>query len=117
MIVAVCEALGITTRISASTDYDDAPGLSQKLLAICQSAGATEYVSGPTARDYLDVELMTTAGVPVTWFDYSGYEEYPQPHGDFTHHVSIVDVLACAGDDGRRLFRARSRQPDALELA
>jgi WbqC-like protein family len=103
----VCEMLGIETMISWSRDYEyEQTDPSERLLAICLGAGASQYVSGPAARDYLDVGIFERAGVSVSWFDYSGYPEYRQPHGAFIHHVSVVDLLCCAGISSRGLLKS-----------
>lgn len=65
-------------------------------------AGATEYLSGPAARSYLDENLFADAGVAVRWFDYPAYPEYPQQWGDFVHGVTVLDVLFNCGPDARR---------------
>jgi hypothetical protein len=101
----VRDMLGIGTPISWSTDYESGGGRSQRLLDICLATGATEYVSGPLARDYLDVGMFQRAGVRVAWFDYSGYPAYPQLHGAFEHGVSVLDLLFCAGEDSRRFLK------------
>jgi WbqC-like protein family len=68
-------------------------------------------VSGPLARNYLDVELFERADVEVVWFDYSGYAPYAQPHGPFEHHLSVVDLLFCEGDDSRRFLKTTAVEP------
>lgn len=103
----LCSGLEITTKITWSSDYPSPASLSQRLLDICQGSGATEYVSGPRARAYLDVGLFEQAGIEVSWFDYSGYPEYRQLHGPFTHRVSIVDLLFCEGNRSRQFLKAR----------
>ena len=50
----IADLLGITTRLSWSMDYELPHGRVERLIALCKQAGATTYVSGPTARDYLD---------------------------------------------------------------
>jgi hypothetical protein len=44
-------------------------------------------------------------GIQVSWFDYSGYPEYPQLWGDFTHHVTILDLLFNCGKEAHRHMR------------
>jgi hypothetical protein len=80
-------------------DYPQREGKSDRLLSICQAAGATEYLSGPAARDYMDVELFEANGVSVTFADYTGYPEYPQLHGPFEHAVSALDLLFNTGPE------------------
>lgn len=98
LIAMVCEILGITTVIRSSSDFDlQADEPTARLLEICQKAGATDYLSGPAAKAYLDESPFQQAGVQVRWMDYAGYPEYPQLHGPFEHAVSIVDLLWMTG--------------------
>ena len=71
----------------------------------CHAAGAATYLSGPSAREYLDVERFEQAGICVRWADYSGYPEYPQPFGPFEPAVGIVDLLLNTGGDARSYLK------------
>lgn len=102
---AICAYLGITTTIKNSWDYPSEEGKSERLASLCLAAGAQEYVSGPAARDYLDQALFQAHKIKVTWFDYEGYAEYPQLNGDFTHGVSILDLLFNCGPSARNYLR------------
>jgi len=97
LIEQICRYVGIDTQISNSWDHSYSGERSERLVQLCQSCGATHYISGPAARDYLDVALFEAQGITVQWFDYGGYREYPQPWGEFTHQVSIVDLLFNCG--------------------
>jgi hypothetical protein len=110
----ICGLLGITTKISWSMDYTLVDGKTERLVDLCQQAGATEYISGPAARDYIDEKLFTRAGLRLSWMDYSGYAEYPQQFGSFEHKVSIIDLLFNAGPDATRYMKTFS---DSLSLA
>jgi hypothetical protein len=99
LITAMCTAFGITTRISWSSDYRPAEGRNQRLVDLCVKTGATEYLSGPSAREYLDEQAFAAAGVTVQFADYSGYPMYPQPYPPFEHAVSALDLLFCTGPD------------------
>ena len=96
-IQAICGALGVVTPITWSTDYDAHPGRNERLIDLCRQSGATEYLSGPSAAGYIDVDAFARAGVRVLFADYSGYPEYPQPYPPFEHAVSIIDLLFCTG--------------------
>jgi hypothetical protein len=113
-IAAICSRLGIGTRLSQSTAYPTRGERSERLLDICLAAGADEYVSGPGARDYLDVRLFEAAGVRVSWADYSGYREYAQLTGAFEHRVSVVDLLFNTGPSAREYLKAPRTERDAL---
>lgn len=98
-IRGICALLGISTTITRSTDYALAGDRNERLVSLCRQSGATGYVSGPAARAYLDEAMFADAGIRVSWADYSGYPEYPQPHPPFDHGVSIIDLIACMGED------------------
>jgi WbqC-like protein family len=105
-IEGICALLGIETTLSWSTDYDVEGTRTDRLVALCQAAGATEYLSGPRARTYLDEEQFAEAGIRLTYFDYGGYPEYAQLHPPFDHAVSIIDLLVSTGPDARRYLKS-----------
>lgn len=92
-INGLCELLGITTPIRSSGEFDLAEDKTERLVSLCIHVGATEYVSGPAARAYLDASAFSSHNIDVSWFDYNGYPEYEQKHGTFCHNVSVLDVL------------------------
>lgn len=104
-IEAVCSYLGIPTKLSNSWDYVMIDGRTERLADLCAQAGGTEYVSGPAAKDYIEEVVFAERGIKLTWFDYAGYPEYPQLWGEFTHGVSILDLLFSCGKDAHRYMR------------
>ena len=105
LIGAICGYLGVRTRISNSWDYALLDGKSERLADLCRQAGANEYVSGPSARGYLDESVFAEQGISVEWVDYSGYPEYSQLWGPFVHEVSILDLLFNAGREAPRYMK------------
>jgi hypothetical protein len=99
---AVCAILGIKTKITWSMDYTMRDGKTERLVSLCRQAGATTYVSGPSARGYIDPDLFREAGIDLVFFDYAGYREYEQPYPPFDHHVSILDLLFSTGPLARQ---------------
>ncbi len=105
-IAAIARFLHIRTPITNSVDYPsrkDSP--TRRLVDICLQAGATHYVSGPTARSYLHEPSFQAAGLTVEWFDYEGYPTYPQLWGDFEHRVSVIDLLFNCGPQAANCLR------------
>ena len=102
---AIGQFLGIATPITHVWDYPVTQGQTERLVALCKAAGASCYVSGPSAKAYLDTAQFDEAGIQVEWFDYSGYPEYQQLWGDFTHHVSILDLLFNTGSQARAFMK------------
>jgi hypothetical protein len=105
LIEAVCVYLGITTKISNSWDYQLIEGKTERLVDLCVQAGGTEYISGPAARDYIEEPIFTAHGIKLSWLDYAGYPEYPQLWGEFTHGVTILDLLFNCGKGAHRYMR------------
>ncbi len=117
LLEAVCEQLGITTRMTWSSDHGVEPGdPSERLAALVHAVGGQEYVSGPAARAYLRFEPFEQRGISVRFVDYGGYPEYPQIHGPFEHRVSILDLLLNVGDATPRYMKSFDN-PSALAWA
>lgn len=105
LIELVCNYLQIRTKISNSWDYRLIDGKSERLADLCAQAAGTEYVSGPSAKDYIDERVFASRGIEVGWFDNAGYQEYPQLWGEFTHHVTILDLLFNCGRTAPRFMK------------
>lgn len=107
-LTLVMRWLGIETKLTSSTDYPAPDERTERLVSICQMTGATEYVSGPAAKEYLDEELFARAGIVVRWFNYEGYPEYPQLYGPFEHRVTVLDLVLNTGPDAVRYLERKS---------
>jgi WbqC-like protein family len=105
-LAAICQILGIQTKISWSKDYDLVDGKTERLIALCKQAGGTEYLSGPAAKDYIDESLFESQGIRLSYMDYSGYPEYRQLHPPFEQGVSIIDLIFNEGPDATRYMKS-----------
>lgn len=105
LIEAVCVYLDISTVIKNSWDYELSEGKTERLVNLCRQAEATVYLSGPAAKSYLDETLFASAGIQVEWSDYIGYPKYPQLWGEFTHGVTILDLLFNCGAESAQYMR------------
>lgn len=104
-IRTICEQLEIETKISSSKDYTLLEGQTERLLNLCTQAGADRYVSGPAAKNYLDTAIFDKEGVCIEWFNYADYRAYPQLWGEFTHNVSILDLLFNCGNESKKFMK------------
>ncbi|MFN8389609.1 MAG: WbqC family protein [Bdellovibrionota bacterium] len=91
--------LGIRTPMISSTEFELHPERTMRLIEICRARNATHYITGPSARAYLDEQAFADAGITIKYFDFSGYPEYPQLFGEFVHDVSVLDLLFNVGPD------------------
>jgi hypothetical protein len=104
-IEVVCGLLRIETRISWSMQYASCEGSTDRLVLLCRGAGATHYLSGPSARAYLQSEKFVAAGIALQYADYAGYPAYPQLWGEFEHRVSVLDLLFNAGGQSQSYMK------------
>lgn len=79
-----------------------------RVLEIVKRTEGDVYVTGHGARNYLDHEAFERAGVRVEYMDYER-RPYPQLHGAFTPHVSILDLVANVGRAGRSVIASGTK--------
>ena len=89
----ICKILDINTLLRWSSEFNLIDGKTEKLVDICLKTGATSYISGPAAKDYIDEEFFRKSGVNLKWMSYEGYPEYNQLWGGFIHGVTVIDML------------------------
>ncbi len=92
-IQRICELLNINTPIALDTDFQLAGERNQKLISLCHQCNATHYLSGPGAKEYLDIKTFKKNGIEVEFSDYDKYQPYSQMFHPFSHYVSILDML------------------------
>jgi WbqC-like protein family len=105
----ICDQLDLKIHMTRDTDYAPEGQQSERLLDICKKAGATHYLSGPSAAAYLDVDLFQRNGITPEWMGYAGYPEYRQLWGDFEGAVSVLDMILNAGAPSEGLWRGVGR--------
>ncbi|HJQ14990.1 MAG TPA: WbqC family protein, partial [Anaerolineales bacterium] len=69
-----------------------------RLIQILQAVGATHYISGPSAQDYIEREKFENAGITLEYMQYD-YPEYPQLYPPFDPYVSVLDLLFMTGSE------------------
>jgi len=91
------------TRFELSSKYKVLTKSSEKVLELVKTMKGGVYITGHGAYDYLDHELFEQNGVKVQYMDY-GRTPYPQLHGEFDPHVSILDLIANVGVGGKKFI-------------
>lgn len=108
-IKEICYVLKITTKIIRAEKLGSlSENSNERLIDICRITGGTHYLSGPAAKSYLNEKLFEENGLFVEWMDYSGYPEYSQLYGEFTHQVSIIDLLFNVGLENSHKYTKRN---------
>lgn len=89
--------LGIRCKFLAASEFQFQGEKSDLVLDMCKQLGATTYIFGALGKEYANVEQFEAAGTKVLFQDYH-HPEYPQQHGAFVSHLSIVDLLFNCGE-------------------
>lgn len=108
---AVAGYLGIKTPTIMSTEFKCSGSSTGRLIDLLKKAGATTYLSGPSADEYLDKEQFRRAGICLEYKSYD-YAPYPQLWGAFEGAVSVLDLIANCGPESHAFLR--SRTPDRI---
>lgn len=98
--IAIARELGnLHTRFMRSSELVGITGQkTDRLVEILQAVGATHYISGPSAKDYIENEKFESAGIMLEYMEYN-YPEYPQLYPPFDPYVSILDLLFMTGSE------------------
>jgi hypothetical protein len=99
--------LGVRPRVERASALGVGGGQTERLVNICRHFGATRYLSGSAARDYLEVGLFERNGIAVEWQDFT-HPVYPQLHGEFVPYMSTIDLLLNCGDESRAVLEGAS---------
>lgn len=107
--ISLARSLGIdhtrflrSSELSVPTTVGDVARLggTERLVAVLKAVGATHYITGPSARDYLDEAQLAAIGVSLEYMVYN-YPEYLQLHPPYDPAVSILDLIFMTGPAAR----------------
>jgi hypothetical protein len=99
LTIALARQLGIShTRFFRSSELQACGQKTARLVQLLVQVGADHYISGPSAKDYLESETLASAGITLEYMDYN-YPEYPQLYPPFDPNISILDLLFMTGPD------------------
>jgi hypothetical protein len=114
----IIDLLGIKTSIARANVVPRTTQLpTDRLVEICLGRHATEYVSGPAARVYIEAEKFNKARIALSYADYSGYPVYEQHAPFFEHGVSILDLLMRCGPAAEGHLKSPSHRESFVSAA
>lgn len=96
--------LGIKTEFKDSREFSLQGNKLDRLLMLLEHAKTDNYISGPSAKDYIEEKYFIERKINLYYKDYPNYPEYQQLHPPFDHYVSILDTLFNAGNDSLILY-------------
>jgi len=107
-IQTLCTLLGLKTRLS-DAELIDTEDKTERVVRLCQARGATHYLSGPAAQDYVRTSLFDSAGITLEYMDYAGYPPYKQLHEPYDPAVTVLDLLFNTGPEAPRYMKFSRR--------
>jgi hypothetical protein len=109
LTMALARELGIAgTRFLRSSELAGIEGSgTDRLLSLLRAVGADHYISGPSARAYIDEDKVRLAGITLEYMEYA-YPEYAQLHAPYDPFVSVLDLLFAAGPGAGELIWGRA---------
>ncbi len=114
LIHDLAAALGLERKIIRSSQLNIAGEKTDRLLNICKHLGATRYLSGEAATDYLQTERFEKENIEVT-FDHYEHPVYRQRAKEFVPYLSIVDLLFHEGPGSLEILANNAAHVAALE--
>jgi hypothetical protein len=102
----LCGAFGIRTPRGRSSSLPGEGRQATLLASICKGMGASQYLSAPGSRDYIEqAHAFERAGVTVSYHEYD-HPTYQQGSGPFLPHMAAIDLLfRCGGEEGLVILR------------
>ena len=89
--------LKIDTPLLRSSELETTGNKAERLIAICKQLGATHYLSGDSARNYISNEAFSTQGIDLEYQEYQ-HPQYPQRYEGFVPFLSTLDLLFNCGE-------------------
>jgi len=97
--IALAGELGIRhVRFLRSSELAVEGQKTDRLIAVLAKVGADQYISGPSARDYIEDDKFKASGIGLEYMVYN-YPEYPQLYPPYDAFVSILDLLFMTGPE------------------
>ena len=108
LIIEICIYLDIKTKFIQSSNLMQSKEKQgwDKILSILKKMEATTYISGSGegSKRYVNQSDLTANGINLEWQEFN-HPTYPQLHGEFISHLSIIDALFNVGFEGvKKLF-------------
>ncbi len=94
-------------------DLQDDP--TDRLIDICQNLGATSYLAGPGAFQYMDLDKFEQSGVDIEFQNFV-HPDYEQAYQPFVPTMSAVDLLFTHGAKSLSILRKTRRSPKPMPV-
>jgi hypothetical protein len=96
--------LKINTPLLRSSELGEAGNKTERLISICKQLGATQYLSGDSAKNYISEKDFSDQGIELEYQKYQ-HPEYPQRYEGFVPFLSTIDLLFNCGDKSMEFLK------------
>jgi hypothetical protein len=96
--------LKINTPLLRSSELGEPGNKTERLVSICKQLGATQYLSGESARNYISEKDFSDQGIELVYQEYQ-HPEYPQRYEGFVPFLSTIDLLFNCGDKSMKFLK------------
>jgi len=93
------KVLQMTQTVIMSSTLRASQEKNSRLIEYAEKIHCTQYISGPSAKNYIDEERFKESGLHLRWYEYNESLKYSQSNGDFLPKLSIVDLLMNVGPE------------------
>jgi hypothetical protein len=101
------DSFGITTPVRRASEWQAREDPTARLIDLCRSACATEYLAGPGSDRYMDKPRFEASGITLAMQAFQ-HPRYRQLYEPFEPNLSAIDVLLIQGPEALATLR-RSR--------
>ena len=91
------DVLGIKVKFLDASEFHFSGKKSDLVLDMCKCLEADVYIFGEQGKNYADIELFEKKDIKIVFQEYN-HPVYPQLHGNFISHISILDLLFNCGE-------------------
>jgi hypothetical protein len=75
-----------------------------RALCILEKIGADEYISGPAAKDYIEIQKFKDKDISLYWYEFDS-PIYPQIGNEFLPSLSVIDLIFNTGEKSMDYIR------------
>ena len=94
------------TKFEKSEKYNIKSAKDKRLIELLKKSNATDYYSGPAAKNYIKDSVFESNEIKIHWMNYNNYKTYDQLYGKFEHQVSILDLLFNLGKESKHYLKS-----------
>jgi len=113
VIGLLCRWLGLDRPTYRASHLEIQGDKSTRLLNLCRHFSADTYLSGDSAKAYLNETLFEENSIQVAWQNYT-HPVYPQSYGEFLPYLSVLDLILNVGEHSLDALLQGSKGKDHL---